>query len=40
MKAVRLEGDGRVAVVEVDDPQPGPGEVVVRTAVSDRKSVV
>jgi len=34
MKAVRLEGDGCVAVVEVDDPEPSPGEVVVKTAVS------
>jgi L-iditol 2-dehydrogenase len=30
MRAVRIDGPGRVAVVEVEKPKPGPGEVLVR----------
>ena len=34
MKIVRLAGDSVVHLVEAPDPVPGPGEVVVQTAVS------
>jgi threonine dehydrogenase-like Zn-dependent dehydrogenase len=34
MRSVKMEGEGRVSVVEVPDPQPGPGEVVVKTVLS------
>ncbi len=34
MKSVRLEGNRKVSIVAVDDPTPGEGEVVIRTAVS------
>lgn len=34
MRMVRLEGAGRVSVVEAPEPVPGPGEVLVETAVS------
>src|SRR6476619_7043944 len=34
MKAVILPGDKRVNVVERDVPEPGPGEVLVRTRAS------
>ena len=34
MRIVRLAGKGIVEVVEAPDPTPGPGEVVVETAVS------
>ncbi len=30
MKAVRIEGPGRVATVELPTPEPGPGEVAIR----------
>lgn len=30
MKAVRLEQVGRVELVDLDDPEPGPGEVLIR----------
>lgn len=44
MRAVRIEGPGRVVVSDVADPVPGPDEVVVRVAAasvcaSDRKLV-
>ena len=34
MKTLRLAGNGVVGIVEASDPVPGPGEVVVETAVS------
>ena len=34
MKSVKLNGKGAVEIVQVPDPVPGPGEVVVQTAVS------
>lgn len=34
MRSVRVEGNGVVTVVEVPGPVAGPGEVVIRTAVS------
>jgi threonine dehydrogenase-like Zn-dependent dehydrogenase len=34
MKIARYSGDGNIQVVEGPDPIPGPGEVVVKTAVS------
>lgn len=34
MKSVRLDGNGGVSVVAVPTPDPGPGQVVVRTLVS------
>lgn len=34
MRSLRMEGNDVVRVVEVPDPVPGPGEVVVQTAVS------
>ena len=30
MKAVRIEGPGRVATVELRTPEPGPGELAIR----------
>jgi threonine dehydrogenase-like Zn-dependent dehydrogenase len=32
MRAVRIEGPGRVELVEMDEPVPAPGEVLVRVA--------
>ncbi len=34
MRAVKLDGNEQVRVVELPDPDPGPGEVVIRTAAS------
>ena len=34
MRTLRLEGNGVVGMMEVADPVPGPGEVVIDTAVS------
>jgi threonine dehydrogenase-like Zn-dependent dehydrogenase len=34
MKTVRLHGDGKVAIAEAPRPEPGPGQVLIRTAVS------
>lgn len=34
MRTLSLEGQGGVRVIEVPDPRPGPGELVVRTAAS------
>jgi len=34
MQTARYAGDGTIQVVEKQDPIPGPGEVVVATAVS------
>ena len=34
MKRLQVDGNRTVRVVEVPDPEPGPGEVVVKTAVS------
>jgi L-iditol 2-dehydrogenase len=34
VKTVRLEGNGVVSIIEAADPVPGPGEVVVETALS------
>jgi threonine dehydrogenase-like Zn-dependent dehydrogenase len=34
VKILRLEGDGVAGIVEAADPVPGPGEVVIETAVS------
>ena len=34
MKSVKLDGKGRVAIVDVPRPVPGPGEVLIRTRMS------
>lgn len=34
MRTVRFEGQGVARIVEAPEPEPGPGEVVVRTAMS------
>jgi propanol-preferring alcohol dehydrogenase len=34
MRILRLEGNGIVGIVEATDPVPGPGEVVIETAMS------
>ena len=34
MRKVRYAGDGTIEVIEAPEPQPGPGEVLVQTAVS------
>ena len=34
MKSVKLDGKSSVRIIDVPDPEPGPGEVVVATAVS------
>ena len=34
MRTVHVEGNGTVSIAEVPDPVPGPGEVVVETAVT------
>jgi len=34
MRTLKMDGNAVVRVIEVPDPTPGPGEVVVRTAVS------
>lgn len=34
MRMVRQPGDSRIEIVDAADPQPGPGQVLIRTAVS------
>jgi len=34
MKGVKLDGNNVVRIIDMPEPQPGPGEVVVATAVS------
>ena len=34
MRSLKLEGEGRCRLVEVPDPVPGPGQVVIRTTAS------
>lgn len=34
MRTLKLDGQGKCRVIEVPDPIPGPGQVVIRTAVS------
>lgn len=34
MKSVQMQGNGQIALVDLPDPQPGPGEVMIATRVS------
>ena len=36
MRKLEVLGGGRVGIIEYREPEPGPGEVVVETAISAR----